>query len=291
MEKNSLKFTIESSLSDLIENNLEVHSGQYYEPFILTTAQKSVLNAIESETNVVVKKHRQVGMTSFISAIAASRLLSNERWNILYIPGNCNLGKYTLDKTKDYLHTINGRLNLNIDIEYSNKTSFILSNGNSFYTVSPRAYSFGVSGYPSHSEQFKKTWIIFEEASFNKNAEDIYYRLINQYCYGQVTIISNQNGIDDLFFPIYVLGEKAGFKKIDARYQETEYLVNIKDQMSKCMSDKNFDKEFGDCFYDDNFKMKRPEEMIELLKPFVLKNEKLTFFDFVEIAKQIKFSK
>lgn len=270
----NIKITIERSIKDLIENNLNClnQHNSVYSPIVLTTAQDTILRVIEDENNVIIRKHRSVGVSTLINAIIACRLISNDKWNITYVNVNYNCIGINLKNIVRYVDILIKKYDLDIEIKFSSN-EIKLSNGNSLIMINK---AFEINNHDiCHSN-----WVIFDEAALNKNAIEVYNMIYHYYDINKTTIISTQNGIDDLFFPIYFLGKKAGFTSIDARWQATEY-IDKSDiiRYQKTLNTVGFEREFGDSFIiHDPYKIDAVK-LINNIKNYLVKDEIISLLD------------
>lgn len=274
---------IEASIIELFEEYIQIPSrnGKIYEKSKLTTGQQLILNAIEEYDNTVILKDRQVGASTILNFIIACRLISNEKWNILELTCNSQISSLNIKKIREYICLLTDKLSLPVEYITNNSCEIKLSNGN--YVKSSPIIS--VEQMCS-CEIEENSWIIFEETSYAKYA-NLIYKIIKDKTKDKnvsFTIISSQNGIDDLFFPIYVLGKKAGFNRVRVTYHDTEFMTDKKILSIKNMcSDTMFEKEFGGKFIINNdIEVKY---FIRKIEEFLLPEESFTMRDLFELYK------
>lgn len=250
-----------------------------YKPLTLSKAQKKVLYGIEDSKYTVIRKDRQTGISTLLAAMIACELAREEPKNIIMFSPSRQLGYYTNSKITDNIKILIKNLELDISFIIKNCDKLELSNGSSiiFKSTNQDVYTSMCSIDISDN-----TWVIFDEIASSKDAYS-YYEYIRNFRNPKITIISTQYGLDKLFFPIYLLGQKAGYNRINATW--TEGHDGLSDKISKISKYKNNNemlREFSDVFVVDNADKIDFNIINELIKSHLLKNEKYTLLEFVE---------
>lgn len=279
----NIKKNIKKSIKDLIENNLTYldYNDRVLKPIILTTSQNDVLRVIEDNNNVIIKKHRTVGLTTLINAIIACRLISNDKWNITYVNINYDCMGHNLKKIINYINVLVKKYDIDIEIKFKNN-EIKFSNGNSLIMINKE------SDIYNHDICYTN-WTIFDEAALNKNAIEVYNMIYRYYDIEKTTIISTQNGLDEFFFPIYFLGPKAGFKTINARWQTTEFIeTNNIARYKKSIGNIVFEREFGDKFMIHNPDKIDSTKLIDNIKKYLVFNEIFSLSDLNKLTEILK---
>lgn len=233
----------------------------------LDSNQIKLIECINTYKKNVFFKNRCVGATTAINLLVADKLLSKEYNNILYVSANFQNKKIIFD---DILYNIKQKINegnnFNEDIKLieTNKEIEIINKNNiMFLTYNDLPFILG--------KRF--TWIIFDEMAFidDKSNVGCYFNYIEN-----ISIISSQNGINNVFAYYYLFGKSSGFNVTKLLYNG---LCNIDINRLN-----NLDKlrEFGDKIivkYDDDLK--------HFINKIYHKNT-LTVEDLFEIYKEIK---
>ena len=100
--------------------------------------------------------------------------------------------------------------------------------------------------------------------------------------------MSTQNGMDNLFFPIYILGDKSGFFKVNFQFFKAHksLLENIM-KIDK-ISNIEFFKSFTDIFFINDSTNLSSDIITDLIKPYLLSGEIFTLSDMIELIKSNK---
>lgn len=226
------KEIIEKYMSVPVFNSIDRSNARAGQEFKLNEDQNSIYEGILENNMFIAKKDRQAGATSLLSAMIACEILRGKKVAyaslifdpitvLRYVKKHLNevfsftnfLDKY--DRTKD-----NSR-----DIEYSN--------GGSFHTLS------------ENDLHYNFDWVILDEIAFlERRKASFLLDIITGRKFKKLTIVSNQNGIDDLFMPLYFLGNDIGFKAIK--------VGGIRDPREK---DINLEDDWIDVLYEKSNKM------------------------------------
>lgn len=262
---------------------------------VLSKGQEEVINAIEKNNRVIIRKDRGVGLSTVINAVIACELIKSKPINIILFSENRHLN---YNSSKTIINNVNiliKSLGLNIKFNTKQESYIELSNGNTIeFKHSSSLYSFyrtkrtttlTLSDFKLYSEKY---WIIFDEAAFFKTGDVIYKEMNDVFPNSKITIMSTQNGMDNLFFPIYILGDKSGFFKVNFQFFKAHksLLENIM-KIDK-ISNIEFFKSFTDIFFINDSTNLSSDIITDLIKPYLLSGEIFTLSDMIELIKSNK---
>jgi len=286
----TLEKIIEDRNIDLIENLLEYRDiiTSEFKSLILSVAQKKALSGIEENKNLIIRKDRQVGISTVINAIIACELIKETPINIILFTPESSFYAYNKEMVKINIDKLIKKLNLNIYFVKNNRETIVLSNGNK---ISFKSVNQDVSCSLCSVELNENSWVIFDEIAYsdNGNAKKT-YDYISHYGSKDMkkTIISTQNGFDDLFFPIYLLSSKAGYKKIDMLHCDAhEGAIKKVKEMYKYISDLEMTRCFSGTFIVNDKDLRNPNTITNLVTPYLLPGEKFSLQDLITFIQTI----
>ena len=224
LRKEYAKCFLDKSRVYMIQNFLKTYDATRRRevPFKLFPRQQDLCNALGNASNVVTTKPRQAGITTTSAAFIACEMILAEKetpQTVLAIGNTLDLAQQMLFKIRDFLlqfplwmwgdENINGEYditkppeNKNVIFDVCNGKEIKLKNGCKIVARSsgPDA-SRGVGGV---------TWLIFDEAAFIENGNDVYASALPTVSTGgHIIMISTPNGKDLLY---YETCRKAGLK-------------------------------------------------------------------------------
>lgn len=280
----TLEKIIEDRNIDLIENLLEYRDifTSEFKSLTLSVGQKKVLSGIEENKNIIIRKDRQVGVSTILNAIIACELVKENSINIIFFACKSDFYNYSREMIKQNIHTLIKKLNLDLYFVKDNRTQITLSNGNeiSFKSIN-QDVSYSLCGVNLN----ENSWVIFDEIAYSdmEHTKET-YDYLNHYGSKNMKkiIISTQNGFDNLFFPIYLLGNKAGYEKIDISYHEAHKGVIEKvKEMREYISDLEMSRCFSGTFIVNNKDLRNPNTITNLVTPYLLPGEKFSLQDLI----------
>lgn len=279
----------EQNNNELIQNNLLCFSPRrsVRTKIDLSKGQKKVLYGIENHKRVIIRKDRQTGVSTILNGIVACELVKTKQIpiHIIYYSINQSLSYVNALKIRENIYTLINALNLDIKFEINNKNNIQLSNGNSIEYLSQNQSMY----YTYRTNKDKIVWFIFDEFAFAERGMVIYKEVTQRYPNSKITIVSTQNGLDELFFPIYLLGSKAGYFKVDVPYVDAhEDLMSKVVEFKKNYNDLYFIESFSDTFLVENTDKLNSDIITELIKPHLLPDETFTFYDMIEFIQANK---
>lgn len=288
MNKYKVTITLEKIIEDrninLIENLLEYRDviTSEFKSLVLSVAQKNVLSGIEENKNLIIRKDRQVGVSTVINAIIACELIKETPINIIFFTPESSFHAYNKEIIKINIDKLIKKLNLDLSFVKNNREKIVLSNGNE---ISFKSVNQDVSYSLCSVELNENSWVIFDEIAYSNNDHaKKTYDYISHYGSKDIkkTIISTQNGFDDLFFPIYLLGSKSGYKKIDVSYCDAhEGTIKKVKEMYKYISDQEMARCFLGTFIVNNKDLQNPNTITNLVEPYLLPGEKFSLQDLI----------
>lgn len=271
----------------IIEDTLSLFNNKTgsEDNFTLNKAQHKMLSLIENNNYSIIRKTRQAGADSLLNAVIACEVLKNNKQVIFFGPNERSIF-YNTSKIYHNIEKIINKLKLDVKIIKHNKSEIVLSNGSNIRLKSLSSYD--CSGFINVSTD-KKTWFIFNEVAFAENAISFYNEIkYKNFNVEKIILVSNQNGIDKLFFPLYILGEKAGFKTLHLPFLDSNYNVikHASDLIIK--NNKSFEFEFGDSFVVLNGDKIKLMDIERLIQPHLLPGNNFTIMDMVKLIKSNK---
>jgi len=253
------------------ESNIDMLNRIYFNDKKYSYNHELILNNI-GNGNVIVKKDRITGLTSFLAAIIAIKLINEKNVNVIYI-GNDQMNNSFKNKILDIIisehkyETLSKNCSSTILLKNSNNISFI-----------------GKSLDISKNFINKNTWVIFDEINLLPNKSLIFDKFL--HFSENITLISSNNSIDNVFFPIFFLGEKAGFKRLIIKYQNSEdEIIKTVLQKSDFISEKQFCKLFGgEYFYDSENNLQNIDflSLVDKISKYKLSDENISFLDVID---------
>ena len=215
LRKEYAKCFLDKSRVYMIQNFLKTYDATRRRevPFKLFPRQQDLCNALGNASNVVTTKPRQAGITTTSAAFIACEMILAEKetpQTVLAIGNTLDLAQQMLFKIRDFLlqfplwmwgdENINGEYditkppeNKNVIFDVCNGKEIKLKNGCKIVARSsgPDA-SRGVGGV---------TWLIFDEAAFIENGNDVYASALPTVSTGgHIIMISTPNGKDLLYY-------------------------------------------------------------------------------------------
>ena len=215
LRKEYAKCFLDKSRVYMIQNFLKTYDATRRRevPFKLFPRQQDLCNTLGNASNVVTTKPRQAGITTTSAAFIACEMVLAEKetpQTVLAIGNTLDLAQQMLFKIRDFLlqfplwmwgdESINGEYditkapeNKNIIFDVCNGKEIKLKNGCKIVARSsgPDA-SRGVGGV---------TWLIFDEAAFIENGNDVYASALPTVSTGgHIIMISTPNGKDLLYY-------------------------------------------------------------------------------------------
>lgn len=238
---------------------------------ILDYNQHNVIEGINKNRRTIIKKDRQTGVSTAIQSLISVKLLRPEKLKIFYFT-NKNSLSFCRESIRKKLLEIITSLGLETTIPTNCSSEIRLSNDNSI-----ELKSFNTLKHIDKNDITDNTWFIFEEVAYSKNAIEIYSDITKYGKEPKITLISTQNGLDDLFFPIYVLGKKSGYERVETRHSDSGFKkINLNN-----FSEEQIEREFSGRFIIDNSEKLDSDILTKLCSP--LSEEKFTFKDIIDI--------
>lgn len=165
-------------IQDFINNALKINSFETYEesPFVLSEGQTEVLNIINNNDDVLIKKDRCTGVTTLLAAYVAYEILTLPNRIYVYIAPNTNL-RY-LFMLQVYQFVDNAIKHLYNDFHSiikltSTRNKLFLNNGSKLICGANNALTF-------HSIQYINT-IIYDEVGFDRTNFNSLIKTIELY--------------------------------------------------------------------------------------------------------------
>jgi hypothetical protein len=286
----SIEKVISENIKELIEKHL-THKHPSLDENIgvsLSKTQTDVLFTIENNHRTIVRKDRQVGMSSLLNAMIACKLVKDEPIKILFYSPKREMNHRTKSAVRENTQKLINDLGLKLKFVYNNADKLTLSNGNSIeYHTTNESTCFSLYTVDIN----KNDWVIFDEIAFGDRILPLYRYIRDRFNDPKITIVSTQAGLDDVFFPIYLLGKKAGYATIDARWVDAHEL--LKDNILKKggYNQKMLFNEFSGFFVVNNAEKLNYDTITELIKPHLLSSEKFSLLELVDfIQKRIMVS-
>ena len=142
-------------------------------------------------------------MTTLLSMFISDKIYTENNTNFYYITCNYSLCQIVCNIIKDYnnLYTTKGSQNYERCLKFDN--------GNKIYLINKS------SDFICAKDPNKQNWFIFDEMSYTDNSKELYDYVISNFILDKIIISSTPKTIDDIFCHLYILGQKAGFTKID----------------------------------------------------------------------------
>lgn len=256
-------------LKDLIEKKITCYDIKSYKnvSFILSKGQIEALNAIETNHRTIIRKDRQVGMSSLLNAIIACKMVGDKPISISFWSPRRDICNQSKDQLKDNIRDLTGTLELKLGFTTNNSEQIILSNGNSIKYHS-------IDSFNPHTSlrSCKYDWFIFDEAAYSDKSKLLYDEIIRRGDNPKITINSTQKGLDKFFFPIYFLGNKAGYKSVDFSYTKAHdgLIENVDKIKTWYPSSLYFMSQFRGAFIIDDIRESYYGNIIDLINPYIL---------------------
>lgn len=238
---------------------------------ILDYNQHNIIEGINNNRRTIIKKDRQTGVSTAIQSLISVKLLRPEKVKIIYFT-NRHILSFTRESIRKKLLEIITNLGLETTIPTNCFSEIRLSNENSLELKSINTFK-----KIDKNDITDDTWFIFDEVAFEKSAIEIYSDITKYNKKPKITLISTQNGLDDLFFPIYVLGKKSGYERVETRHTDSGFnKINLNN-----FSEEQIEREFSGRFIIDDSEKLDSNILTRLCAP--LSEEDFTFKDVIDI--------
>lgn len=186
-------------------------------PFELTTVQRELVNAIQNNDKLIIRKSRQVGMTEIFAMITAINLCENSGKRYLYYAIKQDDARNFTKRVKRYLNKLSYVGNIGHVTE-----RFITSS--TYSTLTATSTSTEIIG--------DYDWVMIDEAAFT-NADMSKLGTITD----KITVASTLNRLDNTFLPLWLRANKRGYKRFTIKRTDFE--------LKRCFGD-HFEYEYGD---------------------------------------------
>lgn len=201
----------------------------------LSEEQELLINNILENDNVVVKKLRRQGVTTAIQALFSTMLMYNTNTKIAIMTCDCRNGNYMFDNIKRFI--IKSKNQLVID-KITNR-QIRLANGSYIKLIN--------SEYDVSLLKGENIWFLFDEIAYSINSGKL-YKYINETIQSPKFIVtSTQNGMDSLLFPLWLIGDDIGYKKLEFNCVNSIMNDNLSEYVKK-LSEKHYDSQFSGKF-------------------------------------------
>lgn len=189
-----------SNYFDLIERYIYIENtskSNYISSFNISDKQKDILNKLETEKYLCIKKSRQVGVTTIICIHIAIKMIEsyllNNRESIIMIVPNGSVGKIYTHKI---LRNIKYLMYLYPDINITANSKYLikLNNGSFCKIILNDTCLHGIS----------PTRIFIDEAAYKKDIKILYKQVLGTLDhFHNITVYSTPNGKNNFFHDIY----------------------------------------------------------------------------------------
>lgn len=219
----SLDEIIDETMISVIENNITVpypfdHDKRI--PLNLSTAQKNIINKIEENNKVIIKQDRQTGVSTVMNSIIAYKMTSGDvPIEILLIGANGNTNDADYWSIKENIDVLIDKSKHNGNYVKMSKREILLTNGSSLKFINgAMSGEHSIKFTEPHDGRKIEQWVIFNQLSTHINMCDLYFDFTRRYMNPNVKVIiaSHTSLVDELFFPIWFLGNRIGFTKVEA---------------------------------------------------------------------------
>jgi len=192
---------------EIIEKALKLrsHKNTSLNDFKLNESQIKLYDFIGENNLSIIRKERQVGVTSLLCAIAACKIVKGGNV-FLYMEGGGSLSRLFIKTVRHFIKQIDEHYSLSLTQQVFNNDKIVLSESGGSLT------RINYSEHHSFTGKIKNDdWVIFDEAAFYNKGSNAWLvsALIDTKC--KVTISSTHKYDDGFFMPLYLISSKYGF--------------------------------------------------------------------------------
>jgi len=229
----SLREIIDYNIIETIEKNIMIPKPGNWDRYVslnLSTSQKNIINSVKDNNKVIIKQDRRTGVSTAINAmIACEMVMGDEPIEILFVGASGDSNYYECESIQENICSLINKSNDSIFYKKKSKNEILLVNGSSLKFINEWSRNQPISFTEPHNERNIKQWVIFNQLSTTVRMDDLYFDFTRR-CKNpnaKVTIISHTSVVDNLFFPIWFLGDRIGFTRVESNLIDSHLFPHI----------------------------------------------------------------
>lgn len=226
-----------------------------FSSLVLTKEQRVLIDLVMENERLIVKKTRKLGVSIALQALFSTMLMCQENVKICIYQGNTGYDSGVLGNIKKFIQKSKNK----VVVDKITNKKITLANGNYIKIIN--------SPYDISWLKEDDIWFWLDEISFSNKIQPIYDEIIERVKNPKIIITSSPNGIDNLFLPLYILGENAGYKVHDMSWLTSELYVEKAKYVSK-LHQKDYDKFYSGKFIIENSDKIDVEEFVKNINKY-----------------------